>query len=130
MIFEFYWVWYEDYNPILLEGPDKTEEEFKDDCIKAMEETFDDYMEQERGWASLPNWIEKASRKLEDYGYKIFSPVKWGYFGLFLPKEEDLEDDKDYEDIEELSEQIKKMRKHNSDFEKKMDEEREEKADK
>ena len=75
MIFEFSWSWHEDYCPILLEGPEKTKEEFEVDCKKAMSESFDEYMKKEKSWASLPRWIEIASIKLEDYGYKIFKPI-------------------------------------------------------
>ncbi len=120
MIFEFYWTWHEDYSPILLEGPEKTKKEFEDDCKKAMAECFDEYMGQTENyrWASLPQWIEKAAVKLEDYGYKIFKPVAFGYFGLYLPKEEDSCFDEDEDALPEFTEQIAKMKKHNTKVEK------------
>ncbi len=121
MIFEFYWTWHEDYSPILLEGPDKTREEFIADCKKAMAESFDGYIEQidNDRWASLPDWIEIAAVKLEDYGYKIFKPIAFGYFGLYLPKEEDDEYyNKEEDALPEFTKQITKMKKHNTEVEK------------
>ena len=127
MIFEFSWSWYEDYCPILLEGPEKIKEEFEADCKKAMAEVFDKYMEQmkkEDSWAQLPRWVEVASVKLEDYGYKIFKPVRFGCFGLYIPKNDRYSDknyhDEDEDQFPEFKEQIKKMKKHNNE----MDEER------
>lgn len=120
MIFEFYWTWHEDYSPILFEGPEKTREEFIADCKKAMAECFDEYMDQIENyrWASLPQWIEKAAIKLEDYGYKIFKPIAFGYFGLFLPKEkEDAFFDEDEDALPEFTEQIVRMKKHNTKVE-------------
>lgn len=124
MVFEFYWTWYEDYSPILLEGPEKTEDEFAEDCKKAMKECFNDYLKKtatDEVWASLPDWIEFASHKLETYGYRIFRPVKFGYFGLYLPKEDD--DFKEENDMPEFNEEIKKMKKYNSEFDKNMERE-------
>lgn len=125
MIFEFSWSWYEDYCPILLEGPEKTPAEFEADCKKAMAESFDKYMEdpeQKDRWAQLPGWVEVAAVKLEDYGYKIFRPIKFGCFGLYIPKDDRYED-KDYHDededaLPEFTEQIAKMKKHNTKVEK------------
>ena len=121
MIFEFSWSWYEDYCPILLEGPEKTQPEFEADCKKAMAESFDTYMEdpdQEGRWVQLPYWVEYAAKKLEDYGYKIFKPIEFGCFGLYIPKD-DRYGDKDYHDEDEdqfpeFTEQIARMKKHNN----------------
>ncbi len=121
MIFEFSWSWYEDYCPILLEGPEKTPAEFEADCKKAMAESFDDYMKEAKlqdTWAQLPNWVEVATIKLEDYGYKIFDPIKFGCFGLYIPKD-DRYGDKDYHDEDEdqfpeFAKQISKMKEHNN----------------
>lgn len=120
MIFEFCWTWHEDYCPILFEGPEKTREEFIADCKKAMAECFDEYLEQidNHRWASLPDWIEIAAVKLEDYGYKIFKPITFGYFGLYLPKEENDYHEKEEDALPEFTKQIAEMKKHNTKVEK------------
>ena len=124
MIFEFCWSWYEDYCPILLEGPEKTKEEFEVDCKKAMAESFDEYMVQEDSWAQLPTWVEFASIKLEDYGYKIFRPISFGCFGLYIPKDDKYGDndyhDEDEDQFPEFIEQIQKMKDHNNILDKKL----------
>lgn len=124
MIFEFYWSWYEDYSPIILEGPEKTEEEFKNDCKRAMIESFDSYMSNIDGWASMSDWVPVASLKLEEYGYKILKPVHFGYFGFYLPKDKDIDNFNSTEVSEEmgyLKEQIERMIKHNELYDKEIE---------
>jgi len=124
MIFEFSWSWYEDYCPILLEGPEKTKEEFEADCLKAMEEVFDAYMEEEDSWAQLPRWVEVATEKLEDYGYKIFKPIHFGCFGLYIPKDSRYDKepyhDEDEDQFPQFVEQIARMKKHNNILDEKL----------
>lgn len=119
MIFEFNWTSYEEYNPYLFEGKEKTLEEWKSDCQKAMTECFDEYMSslEHFNWAMLPYWIEFALDKLETYGYKRFKPITFGYQGGFIPKEDDLKDE--YKQMPELAEQIKCMQKYNTILENK-----------
>ena len=115
MIFNFYWSWYEDNYSHILESEDKTQEEFEEDCNRALKESFDKYISEVGDtWAGLPDWIEYSIKKLEEDGYKAIEPVKFGYFGLYLPKEEFTNDD---EEIPRFSKQIEKMKKHNTKIE-------------
>ena len=114
MIFELSWSWYEEYRPILFEGPDKTEDEWKYDCLAALRACFDEYMTSPQGWASLPDWIEVAAVKLAEYGYRQFKPVKCGFWGCYLPKDRD----DDAAEQPELAEQIEKMRQYNLAYDK------------
>lgn len=121
MIFEFYWAWYEDYQPHILEGKEKTQEEFEADCKKALRESFDDYLANVGdAWAGLPEWTEAAVLKMQNYGYTIVYPMKFGYCGLDMPKtdrysEEDNDVElKEYEnDFPDFLEEIKKIIEHN-----------------
>jgi len=120
MIFEFSWSWYEDYCPVLLEGPEKTQPKFEADCKKAMAESFDTFMEEAKKrdmWAQLPRWAEVAAKKLEDYGYKIIKPISFDCFGLYIPKDDRYDrdyHDKDEDQFPEFTEHIGKMKKHNN----------------
>ena len=120
MIFEFSWSWYEDYRPTILEGPDKTQEEFEEDCKKAMKECFNSFMktqEKEDMWAGLSDWVEFAAKKLEDYGYKIVKPICVNYWGLYLPKHYDKGDEDSEKQFPELQKEIAKMKDHNEKVE-------------
>ena len=142
MIFEFYWSWYEDYSPTLFEGEDKTQEEWEKDCKKALADSFDEYMEKESGWAQLPTWIKCACTKLEEYGYKLVSPVKYGLFGLYIPQEDrnevdddgigtgEIYHDDDEDQLPEFKEHIKRMKKYNSDFDKELYKDRKKRKEK
>ena len=112
MLFELSWSWYEDYCPYIFEGEEKTKEEFSQDCDKAMIESFESYMEDEPCVASLGEWVEEALAQLEKYGYKRIKQVKYGYFGLFLPREGDKDSDEE-KDLPQFSKQIKKMKQYN-----------------
>ena len=89
-VYELYWSWYEDYSPRLFScKEDKTEKQFKADCIKAMKACFDAYMKSiDCGWAMLPDWIEFAEPTLCSYGYVRIKPIAFGFFGGFLPKDD------------------------------------------
>ena len=127
MIFDFYWSWYEDYQPHLLEGEDKTREEFEADCIRALTETFDNYiLNVGDTWAGLPDWIDMAAVKMIDYGYKTVKPMCFGKFGLYLPRTE-MEIDEEENDLAEFSEQIKAMKKHNDALDEELYSEKDEK---
>jgi hypothetical protein len=135
MIFEFYWTWYEDYRPYILEGPKKTQEEFEADCKKAMKECFADYISNVGDtWAGLPDWIEVAVKKMEDYGYEISTITKFGYFGLYLPKTDRYCDENnklsriEYEkEYPEFQEEIKRIMKHNDAIDEELYSEKDEK---
>ena len=128
MIFEFYWSWYEDYTPYILEGPEKTKEEFETDCKKAMKESFEEYISSvDDRWAGLPDWMEKAVEKMTDYGYKKVKPLSFGYFGLYLPKTDVYCDENnkirriEYEEsYPEFLDEINRMIKHNDAFDKEL----------
>ena len=115
MIFEFYWSWHEDYCPYLFEHTDKTEEEFNSDCIRAMTECFDKYMqEHDDWWASISDWVEYACTKLQDYGYTRVKPIRFGLFGGYIVSKEDKEE----ESLSCFSKQIDIMTKYNDEFDK------------
>lgn len=121
MIFEFSWSDYEDYIPYILEGEERSREEFEADCNKSLKESFDDYMSNiDYRWAGLPIWIEYAVVKMEDYGYKRVKPLSFGYCGLCLPKTDrycdgnnDLHMKEYQEDFPKFLDEIKRMIEHN-----------------
>ncbi len=118
MIFEFSWSWYEDYSPHLFESNDKTKAEFEADCKKAMVECFDDYMSDDnKGWAAVPDWIDRACDKLEEFGYDRIKPTHFGLFGGYIVDENDITDD----EFKDFPEQMKKMSDYNTAFRKEMD---------
>lgn len=120
MIFEFYWSWYEDYEPHLLEGEERTQAEFEIDCNRALKDSFDSYIANVGdSWAGLPGWIADAASKMADYGYTDVKPMRFGKFGLYLPKTREQIDEEEYE-LQEFSEQIKKIKKHNDNFDAKL----------
>ena len=129
MIFEFSWSWFEDYRPYILEGPTKSQKEFEDACKKAMKESFDEYMNSINDmWAGLPDWIEFAVNKMEEYGYKKAEIIKFGYFGLYLPKTDIYCNDNnkinriEYEkEYPEFLDEINRMIEHNDVIEKRND---------
>ena len=81
MIYKMYWVDYDSVEDHLFEHSDKTKKEFEDDCIKAIRDVGEKYLNEEDGWISAQGWIKMASEKLIDYGYKKVDPIKWGFFG-------------------------------------------------
>jgi len=126
MIFEFSWSDYETYIPYILEGEEKTREEFEADCNKALKESFDEYMSNVGGcWASLDGWTSYAVRKIQEYGYTLIKPMSFGYSGLALPKHDrytpsnDELDKKEYEEqFPEFLNEIAKMIVHNDALDK------------
>ena len=121
MVFEFSWSDYEDYHPYILDGEDKTQEEFEADCNKALKESFSEYMAVVGDyWAGLTDWTKYAVAKMEDYGYTLVKPMKFGYSGLHIPKtdrycewnnEQDMEEYQS--DFPEFLDEIKIMIAHN-----------------
>ena len=90
-IYELSWTWYEDYTPYLFFcETEKTEKEFKADCLRAMMESFDDYMASlDHEWAMLPRWIEFSLDKLCSYGYAKVETIRTNFWGGFIPKKDD-----------------------------------------
>ncbi len=119
MIFEFYWADYEDYSPYIFTGEEKTYEEFKADCNKALKESFDEYLlNANDSWASLSRWMEYAIVKMEDYGYRRIIPMKFGYCGLEIPINDILSTKEYQEDFPEFLDEIEKMIVHNDALDK------------
>lgn len=126
MIFEFFWADYEAYSPYIFEGEEKTYEEFKSDCNKALKESFDEYLSNVNdSWASLSRWMDYAIVQMEDYGYAFVKPMSFGYFGLEIPMHDryspsnDVLSTKEYqEDFPEFLDEIEKMIAHNDAFDK------------
>ena len=118
-IYELSWNWYEDYIPYLFScEKTKTNEEFKADCIRAMEESFDDYINSiDYQWASLPRWVEFSISKLCSFGYNRIITIKVVFFGGYLPKEID-EEKEDFKDFQDSC--LKKIIEHNEKFEKEL----------
>jgi hypothetical protein len=124
MIFNFSWSDYDCYEPHIFEGEEKTSEEFKKDCDKALKESFDEFMSNtDNRWASLSLWMKYALVKMEDYGYKKVKPMEFGHWGLEIPKndryspENNEIDNKEYqEQFPEFLDEIKKMIIHNDAF--------------
>lgn len=81
MIYRVEWIDYDTRADYLFEHDSKTEEQFKADCIKAIREVGEKYLNEEKGWVSAPNWIEAAAKKMADYGYKPIDPITWYHFG-------------------------------------------------
>ena len=97
-IYEFYWSWYEDYQPTLFSSlEEKSIEQWQEDCKKALREVGEKYLKEEDGWASAPHWIKKAGEVLVKYGYKEVSPISFGHFGSYIINHEE---DDNYHDEE------------------------------
>ena len=84
-IYELAWMWYEGYEPHLFTSDeDKTEEEWKRDCVEAIKKVGDKYIENEDGWVSMPSWVEEACKELEKMGYKRIEPVRYSVWGGYI----------------------------------------------
>lgn len=88
-VFNFLWKDYEEQNSHLFSHPDKTEEQFREDCKKALIEVGDNYMDQEEGWVTLYEWISFASKKMEEYGYISIYPITFSLWGNYIVEEDD-----------------------------------------
>ena len=89
MIFQLAWSWYEEYRHWLFENNDKTQEEFDADCKRAIRECGEEYLKSEESWIGAPDWIEYASNKLLEYGYKAVCPVNFEHFGTYIIEHEE-----------------------------------------
>lgn len=94
MIYKMEWNDYDSAIDYLFEHDDKTEEQFKADCIKAIRAVGEKYLSDENGWISAPDWIEIAAKKMIDYGYRPVNPITWSHFGSDIIG--DFEYDEDY----------------------------------
>ena len=83
-VFNFLWHDYEEQDNHLFSHPNKTEEEFRGDCKKALIEVGDTYMDNEESWITLFDWISLASVKMEEYGYTIIKPITFSLWGNYI----------------------------------------------
>lgn len=103
-IFQFEWNDYEDVCTWLFSHPiNKTNREFRKDCIKAIREVGEEYMNQEEGWINARSWMEFAVKKLVEYNYKLIIPdTTYSFFGCGIVEYEEKnqrEDDKKWRHI-------------------------------
>jgi hypothetical protein len=84
MLFNFTWTWYEDYWSTLFEHPTKTRREFRKDCIRALREVGNKYIDEEQGWISANGWMESTVSKLLEYGYVIPQQAGFMFFGGYI----------------------------------------------
>ena len=89
-LYEFYWADYEDYRPhLFLPLLDQTIERFKTDCVDAINECGDEYIEQETLWVGGDRWIEYAIKTIADKGYRYVRPEKYGLCGGMIIEDND-----------------------------------------
>jgi len=110
MIHELSWIEY-GVGDVYLFETDKPFEEFKVDCDKALVECFDEYMKQERVYASLREWICFTIKTIEGYGYKRIETEKYEFYGNAIPRQEDGRIDSV---VSQFTEQVIKMRDCNT----------------
>ncbi|MFW6009051.1 MAG: hypothetical protein ACOCP8_07300 [archaeon] len=120
--------WYsfeEDNHNLLIHDKKKTEEEFAEDCRKAMRDSFDKYMEQEKVWANIKDWTNFACKELEKQGYQRIDPTTFSYFGGSIVSDDIIDVDAlmaaqaeiGCKWIKDYPEQIKRMIRHNKKIE-------------
>jgi hypothetical protein len=88
-VFNFLWHDYEEQDNHLFSHPDKTEEQFREDCKRALIEVGDSYMDnQVESWVTLFDWVSIASKKLEEYGYTKINPITFSLWGNYIIEED------------------------------------------
>lgn len=82
----FQWYWYEECdNYILVHDKNKSQEEFKADCVNALRKCGGDYLKKEEGWASAQGWIEAAAEYMvNNMGYRRPEQDVFAHFGSYL----------------------------------------------
>jgi hypothetical protein len=93
-VFNFLWHDYEEQDNHLFFHPNKTEEQFREDCKKALVEVGDSYMDKEESWITLFDWISLACIKMEEYGYTRITPIVFSLWGNYI-----IEADRDESEI-------------------------------
>ena len=83
-VFKFLWHDYEEQENHLFSHPDKTEEQFKEDCKRSLVEVGDAYMDKEESWITLFDWISLACIKMEEYGYTKITPITFSLWGNYI----------------------------------------------
>ena len=101
--------WYEDYNPIFLEGPEQSD--WKKYCDSFVDKAVQNLLKKEDkrliGWNSIACEIVELLKK---EGYKIFEPLKADYFGSCI-----IRDNKNKQNL--ISQSLfEKVKKHNEEF--------------
>ena len=69
-IFQLSCDYYDEHRHWLLYHKNKTEKEFKKDCIRAAREVGNKYIDNERGYAEVSDWMDLSIEKLLEYGYE------------------------------------------------------------
>jgi hypothetical protein len=93
-VFNFLWQDSEEQDNHLFYHPDKTEEQFQEDCKKALVEVGDIYIDNEESWITLFDWVNIAAIKLEEYGYTRITPILFSLWGNYIIEEDRDEVDK------------------------------------
>lgn len=90
-IYNFSWGYYEDYVPrILLHSENKSQEQFKSDCIAAMRAVGVKYIEESKPWLSAPDWIKKAIEYLvSNMGYVLPEEISLNVWGDYIIKDKE-----------------------------------------
>jgi hypothetical protein len=116
-VFELSWSWYEEYCPQLFIHPNKTEKEFKSDVHSLIKKYISEYIDAEKSWVNMSDYIRFIGEKLPEFGYEQFAPVSVGFFGGFILKDRD----QDSEWVKILGEEMfSKAVAHNKKIEDKM----------
>lgn len=68
--FELAWTWYEDYQPYVFCHEFKTKKEFEKDVKFLFKKYGNDYLKQEKGWASASDWMRFIADKFSELGYE------------------------------------------------------------
>lgn len=111
MIYEMNWSDCDSYLFFLLENDiNKTEEQFKEDCIRAIRDVGKKYLDEECGWISAMGWINTAAEKMKDYGYRPVDTITWGHSGSDGIGDYDIDDNFNIE-LRHISEDDKEWKK-------------------
>ena len=95
-IYNFYWSEYEGYSPhILIHDITKTQEEFENDCKKAIIDSFEDYIKQEDSWIGIDRMISFAvDYMVKNMGYTQPEEISFGFYNAMIINGEIYEDGK------------------------------------
>ncbi len=120
MLYEVYWSWYEEYNPIQLTSQKEyTEEEFKRLCDHLLIRVLEKHVEeQEEGWIGFSSNIleEVVDTLMYEYGFAEVNKTSTGWFGGYI-----LDDEDDFEGFEFIPKELRdKIIKRNVEVRKKM----------
>ena len=86
MIFKLYWAWYDDSWSVLFSA-DKSEEQWRADCVSALKYSLDDYLKQEEYMPSVVRWFEFSIPAIVSLGYDLIKPQSFGFEGCDIVDE-------------------------------------------